>query len=67
MTDQTHHQVGTHDKSVEWYNEQLENVSEATRELLEKYSKIPADRIISHCLKVVRQYGDAITSMGCCI
>ncbi|KAK8214704.1 hypothetical protein M8818_002284 [Zalaria obscura] len=46
-------QVGTRDKSVPWYTSSVKDVSEGTRELLEKYSHIPRDQIIPHILKVV--------------
>jgi len=36
-----------------WYQEGRPNLSESTQELLEKYSKIPADQVVEHCMKTV--------------
>lgn len=41
------------DKNVPWYSNDLETIQDQARELLEKYSKIPADKVNSHILEVV--------------
>lgn len=48
-------EIGTRDKSVEWYTPILENISEAQRDLLENYSHISPDSVIPHILEVVRK------------
>ncbi|KAF2222404.1 methyltransferase domain-containing protein [Elsinoe ampelina] len=40
------------DKSVDWYAKEGPNVSPTTREVLEKYSKIPPDQVVKHCLEI---------------
>ena len=50
--------VGTRDKTVEWYNTSLDDISDSTRDVLENYSKIPSDQVIPHCLKIVCQSPD---------
>jgi len=51
-------QVGSRDKDVGWYLKNIENVSDSTRALLENYSKIPSDQVVSHCLKIRDQAWD---------
>jgi len=41
------------DKDVGWYDKGEPNISQATRTLLEKYSKIPPDQVIPHLMKTV--------------
>lgn len=45
--------MGSRDKRVGWYAPTLESISDAQRDLLENYSKIPRDRVIPHILEVV--------------
>ncbi|PNS20240.1 hypothetical protein CAC42_5690 [Sphaceloma murrayae] len=42
-------QVGSRDKSVDWYSKTDPNISETTREVLEKYSKVSPDDVAKHC------------------
>ena len=46
-------EVGAKGKDVPWYSKELENVGPGATELLEKYSKIPSDQIVSHVLELV--------------
>lgn len=48
--------MGSRDKRVGWYAPTLDNVSAVQRDLLEKYSSIPPDRVIPHILEVVRVF-----------
>lgn len=49
-------------KDVPWYSSDMGNkLGDSARELLEKYSKIPADEVESHVYAVVRYY-PSITS-----
>ncbi|GAB7356667.1 hypothetical protein MBLNU459_g7381t2 [Dothideomycetes sp. NU459] len=41
-------QIGSRDHSVGWYMTDDPNITKPSRELLEGYSGIPADRVISH-------------------
>lgn len=41
-------------KNVSWFNPDIEEVSEAFRDLLENYSQIAADAVKPHILNVVR-------------
>lgn len=45
--------MGSRDKRVGWYTATLDNVSDVQRDLLESYSKIPAERVIPHILEIV--------------
>lgn len=45
--------MGSRDKRVGWYTPTLDNVPDAQRDLLERYSKIPPDRVIPRILEVV--------------
>ena len=45
--------MGSRDKRVGWYTATLDNVSDVQRDLLENYSKIPAERVIPHILEIV--------------
>lgn len=56
MTDSSDRQIGDRDRSVPWYNEHLEKLSDGTRELLENYSGIPKDQVLPHIYKVVCQH-----------
>ena len=49
-------QIKARDKDVQWYQTDLETVSPQARELLEKYSHIPPDKVIPHILKIVSPY-----------
>lgn len=40
-------------KNVPWYKKELGTIEKPARELLEKYSKIPAEKVDSHILEVV--------------
>lgn len=46
-------QIGDN-KNVPWYKKELGVIDEQARELLEKYSKIPADDVNRHILDLVR-------------
>lgn len=46
-------QIGDN-KNVPWYKKDLGVIDEQARELLEKYSKIPADNVNRHILDLVR-------------
>ncbi|KAI9705126.1 MAG: hypothetical protein M1836_006909 [Candelina mexicana] len=48
----TEKKPGTRDKDVPWYTENVEAISDEARELLENYSKIPAEKVNAHILKV---------------
>ena len=41
------------DKDVPWYHTTPEEFSPAARELLEKYSNVPADRVDAHVFDAV--------------
>ena len=43
----------THSKDVGWYTPTLTEISPAARELLEKYSNLPPERVIPHILEIV--------------
>jgi hypothetical protein len=45
--------VETPNKSVPWYTEEIHDLSPAARELLENYSKVSPNRVISHILMIV--------------
>src|ERR1700761_8860185 len=46
--------IETRDKDVPWYNPSLDQkLAASTRELLETYSKIPADQVENHVYKIV--------------
>lgn len=47
-----HPEVGTRDKDVPWYSEELK-LGDQARELLENYSRIPADEVETHVRKIV--------------
>lgn len=53
MADHSDPAVNARDTNVPWYTETLDNLSDATRELLETYSKIPADDVVPHIYRVV--------------
>lgn len=46
-------EIGSRDKSVGWYMPTLESITDAQRDLLEKYSKIAPERVISHLFEIV--------------
>ena len=46
--------IGSRDKSVGWYQPTLDNITEAQRDLLEKYSHLAPDDVIPHILEIVR-------------
>ncbi|KAI9776897.1 MAG: hypothetical protein M1835_005387, partial [Candelina submexicana] len=48
----TEKKPGTRDKDVPWYTDNVEAISDEARELLENYSKIPAEKVNAHILKV---------------
>lgn len=43
----------TLDKTVGWYTAEIHDISEQARSLLENYSKIPPDQVITHVLTIV--------------
>lgn len=45
--------VGTQDRSVDWFQDELEDIDPQARSVLETYSKIPSDQVIPHVLKIV--------------
>jgi hypothetical protein len=48
-----------------WYIPTLENIDEPARELLEKYSGIPHDKVIPHIVEVVGCQQDTLRSHQC--
>jgi hypothetical protein len=46
-------EIGSRDKSVGWYLPTLESITDAQRDLLENYSKIAPERVISHLFEIV--------------
>ncbi|MCJ1474398.1 hypothetical protein MMC13_003056 [Lambiella insularis] len=48
----TDFKVGDRNKDVPWYLHDLEAIGPTARELLEKYSKILADGVVAHVLKI---------------
>lgn len=54
-------QIGDN-KNVPWYKKDLGVIDEQARELLEKYSKIPADKVNRHILDLVRSPWRSIIS-----
>ena len=55
MADHPDKQVGERDKGVPWYtkDEELQDLSPSTKELLQSYSGISEDQILPHIYKVV--------------
>lgn len=45
--------VKAHGKGVHWYRTDLESVNEPARLLLEEYSGVPSNEVISHVLSTV--------------
>jgi len=45
--------VGTKDKSVDWFQPELEDVNAQARSVLETYSNIPSDQVVPHVLRIV--------------
>lgn len=45
----------TRGKTVSWYTAEIQNLSEPARSLLENYSKISPDQVITHILAIVSQ------------
>ena len=43
-------------KNVNWYRSNLESVQEPARRLLETYSGVPPEEVVSHILAVVRLF-----------
>ncbi|KAF2452252.1 hypothetical protein BDY21DRAFT_408479 [Lineolata rhizophorae] len=52
------------DRNVAWYKKDLDEVPPAARELLEKYSGIPPDKVKSHVMEI-RDKAFAITPFPC--
>ena len=46
----------------QWYTAEIKSIPPATRELLEKYSGVPADQVVSHVSEVVRHYSAHLMS-----
>lgn len=46
-------EIGSRDKSVGWYMPTLESITDDQRDLLENYSKIAPERVISHLFEIV--------------
>ncbi|THW49550.1 hypothetical protein D6C86_08622 [Aureobasidium pullulans] len=44
--------VGTKDKSVDWFQPELEDVNAQARSVLETYSNIPSDQVVPHVLRI---------------
>ncbi|KAH8897531.1 hypothetical protein GQ53DRAFT_791942 [Thozetella sp. PMI_491] len=44
--------IGTRDKSVGWYDDPITSVEEPVRDLLETYSHVPADQVVSRCVQM---------------
>jgi hypothetical protein len=45
--------VGSKDKNVGWFAKTSPELQPAARQLLEQYSRIPADKVIEHVLTIV--------------
>ncbi|KAG9734020.1 hypothetical protein E4T50_07201 [Aureobasidium sp. EXF-12298] len=45
-------EIGTRDKTVSWYQAELEDVNPQARSVLETYCKIPLDEVVPHVLKI---------------
>jgi hypothetical protein len=45
--------VGTEDKSVAWFQTELEDVNPQARSILETYCKLPSNEVVPHVLKIV--------------
>ncbi|KAK6008067.1 hypothetical protein QM012_004881 [Aureobasidium pullulans] len=45
-------EVGTRDKTVGWYQAELEDVNPQARSVLETYCKIPSDEVVPHVLRI---------------
>ena len=41
------------DQDVPWYTEELQDLTPSARKLLETYSRIPPDQVVSHILAIV--------------
>lgn len=46
-------EVGTEDKSVAWFQTELEDVNPQARSILETYCKLPSNEVVPHVLKIV--------------
>jgi len=49
----TKEQLDSRSRDVEWYEKDLEKVPDAARDVLERYSKIPSDRLREHVYAIV--------------
>ena len=49
----TQDQLGSRSRDVAWYSKDISEIPEAAREVLEKYSKVPAENVKDHVTKVV--------------
>ncbi|KAH0265545.1 hypothetical protein KCU91_g11383, partial [Aureobasidium melanogenum] len=45
-------EVGTRDKTVDWYQAELKDVNPQARSVLETYCKIPSDEVVPHVLRI---------------
>jgi hypothetical protein len=45
--------VGTKDKSVGWFQAELEDVNPQARTILETYCKLPSEEVVPHVLRIV--------------
>ena len=48
-----HPEVKARGNNVHWYRADIESVNEPARRLLEGHNGIPADKVLSHVLKLV--------------
>ena len=49
----TRAQVESRDKNVQWYISELKELEQPAREVFEKYSGIPSEKVVPHILEVV--------------
>ena len=45
--------ISNSDRSVPWFKEGDPELSDGTKELLERYSHIPSDQVLAHLHKIV--------------
>lgn len=49
----TDEELRSRSREVDWYNKELDSVPDAAREVLEKYSKIPPEKVKDHVYAIV--------------
>ncbi|KAI5276330.1 hypothetical protein E4T47_00754 [Aureobasidium subglaciale] len=48
--------VGTRNRSVDWFQDELEDVNPQARSVLETYCNIPSDEVVPHVLNIISTY-----------